>query len=159
MGILSSLVASFHFVALGIGFGSVFMRGRYFKSLSQDPSNQADIQRLMIADAMWGIAALLWLASGLWRAFGGLEKGSQFYLQNAFFHLKMTLFVLVLILELKPMVALIKLRMARKKSPTATLESDAWVRYRKINHYEAVLILLMVFAASAMARGLWQIQP
>jgi putative membrane protein len=34
------------------------------------------------ADSFWGIAALLWIVTGLWRAFGGLEKGSDYYLHT-----------------------------------------------------------------------------
>ena len=47
---------------------------------------------------MWGVAALLWLVTGLLRAFGGLEKGTQFYLTSNLFWVKMTLFGIIVLL-------------------------------------------------------------
>ena len=44
---------------------------------------------------MWGIAAALWLVTGLLRAFAGLEKGTGFYLASPLFWTKMGLFLLV----------------------------------------------------------------
>ncbi len=151
---LSSIAASLHYITLALGLGSVFMRGRYFKALSENPKNEADLKRLFIADSFWGVAAALWLITGLWRAFGGLEKGSQWYLHNPLFHLKMGLFILVFILEVVPMIALIKLRIARKKGRSTELAAEKFRLYRKINHWEAVVVFIIVFVASAMARGL-----
>jgi len=148
----SSLFASFHFLALGIGLGAIFMRGRYFKALSEDPSDQKSLKALLVADNFWGVAALLWLATGLARAFAGLEKGSEWYLQNPFFHLKLTLFLLVFLLDLKPMIALIKVRINKGKS---TLSPETYRLFRKLNHFEAILVVVIIFVASAMARGLW----
>lgn len=152
---ISSLVASLHYLALGIGLGSVFMRGRYFKALIADPSNKLDTDRLLIADTFWGVAAFLWIATGLTRAFGDLEKGTTWYLHNPLFHLKMTVFVFVFILELAPMIALIKARIAIKKQTWTGFAKEKLVLYRRLNHLEAMLVVAIVFIASAMARGLW----
>lgn len=152
---LASFIASLHYLALGIGLGSVFMRGRYFKALSENPTNEADIKRLMLADNFWGVAAALWIATGLARAFGGLEKGSEWYLHNPLFHLKMGLFILIFILEIKPMMALIKARIGRKKGTWPGFDVEKLRSYRKINHTEAMLVFFIIFIASAMARGLW----
>jgi len=34
------------------------------------------------ADNWYGVAAILWVVTGLLRAYGGLEKGSAYYLEN-----------------------------------------------------------------------------
>jgi putative membrane protein len=153
---ISSLVASLHFLALAMALGSIFMRGRYFKALSENPKNEADIKRLLAADNFWGVSALLLLVTGSLRTFAGLEKGTEFYLHNPLFHLKIGLFLLVFILEITPMMALIRLRMERKKGTWAGITVEKLKLYRKLNHYEANLVFVIVFVASAMARGLMQ---
>jgi len=81
----------------------------------------------------------------------GYEKGTEYYLHQPLFHLKMTLFVVVLLLEIAPMVALIKWRIAlARKTP---LNVGRTGLYARICHIEALLVVLMVVAASGMARG------
>ena len=67
-----------------------------------------------------GVAAALWLVTGLLRAFGGLEKGSAFYLASRLFWLKMALFALVVALEVWPMLTLIRWRVALRNGGTPT---------------------------------------
>ena len=93
--ILTIIFASAHYLALGIGLGSIFMRGRYLRSLRLRQDLNTDLRRLFAADNFWGLAALLWIGTGLMRAFGGLEKGTSYYLHNPMFWVKMALFGLV----------------------------------------------------------------
>jgi putative membrane protein len=79
--LISWLVVALHLLALDIGLGAVWARGRALRS----PLDIARLQRVFSADALWGAAALLWIATGLLRAFTGLEKGSAYYLQNRAF--------------------------------------------------------------------------
>lgn len=103
----SALVAALHFIALGIGLGSVFMRGIYIRGLREDSSDE-QFRRLFTADNFWGLAAILWIATGLLRTFGGLEKGAAFYLQNDMFILKMALFLAVIFLEIYPATTFVR---------------------------------------------------
>lgn len=152
---LASFMASLHYLALGIALGSVFMRGRYFKALSETPKSENDIKRLFAADNFWGISALLLILTGLHRAFGGQEKGTQWYLNNPLFYVKIGLFLLVFTLELPPMVTLIKARMGRKMGNWPGFSADKMRLYRKLNHLEAIIVVIIIFVASAMARHLW----
>ncbi len=104
-----------------------------------------------MADTFWGIAALLWISTGLLRAFGGFEKGSAYYLNSDAFALKMTLLVLILLLEVWPMVTLIRWRVQLRRS--ATINTNAARRLARISWVQLVLVVLMVFAAIALARG------
>src|SRR6185312_1271439 len=72
---ISAVVASLHLLALAIGLPAVFLRGRALKG----PLDMDGVRRLLAADNAWGVAAALWIVTGLLRAFGGLEKGTQFY--------------------------------------------------------------------------------
>ena len=105
------LFAALHLLALGIGLGAVWSRGRAL----QGTLDANGLKRVFYADSWWGIAAIVWIATGLVRAFGGLEKGSTYYLNNSFFRVKMTLLILILILEIVPMVGLIRWRVAVRR--------------------------------------------
>jgi putative membrane protein len=141
------LFAAVHLIALGIGLGSVWARARSL----QGPLDPAGLRRTFYADSWWGISALLWIGTGLVRAFGGLEKGSGYYLHNHFFLGKMALLILILILEVAPMMALIRWRVqVTKGQPVDTSRAG---RFARISYIQAGLIVLMVLAATAMARG------
>jgi putative membrane protein len=147
-------LSALHILALAIGFGSVFARGRRLRDLQQRPEDAGVLQRLFQADGLWGLAALLWIATGLARAFGRLEKAPDFYLRNGFFWVKMALFLLVLALELYPMYTFIQWRVRRSRglAPTAGAKFGALIRF---NDAEVAIVLLIPFAAALMARGAW----
>ena len=152
--ILAALLAATHYLALALGLGGVFARGLRLRDLRRQRDDARALQRLLLSDTVWGVAALLWLATGLLRAFGHIEKQPVFYLRNGFFHLKMTLFLIVLLLELLPMITFIRWRIARgkKQDPVATARLDRLIR---INDIEVALVVCIPFTASLMARGLW----
>jgi putative membrane protein len=64
---LSAIVSALHVLALALGLPSVFLRGRALEG----PLDRAGLQRLFAADTVWGVAAALWLVTGLLRAFAG----------------------------------------------------------------------------------------
>ena len=142
------LAASLHLLALGIGLGAVWARGRALRS-SLDAGN---LRQVFFADTFWGLAAVLWISTGVWRLLAGLEKGTGYYLQNHLFLTKMALLGLVLLLEIRPMITLIRWRMtvSRGEAP----DTRAAPLLARISFVQAWLIVLMVFAAAAMARGM-----
>ncbi len=109
------------------------------------------VRGVLVADNVWGLSALVLLVTGGMRAFGGFEKGTDYYLHQPLFHLKMTLLLLILLLEIVPMIALIKWRMALGKG--AVIDPSKAGRLARISHIEALLLILMVVAATGMARG------
>ena len=143
------LLAWLHLLALGIGLGAVWARGQ---ALSGE-LDRAGLRRVFLADNFWGAAAMLWLVTGLLRAFGGFEKGSAYYLHNTAFLLKMALFIAVLLHEIRPMVTLIRwrARVGRGEMPTDLAIAR---RLARISYIEAILVVLIVLAATAMARGI-----
>jgi putative membrane protein len=145
--VLQWMLAALHLLALGIGLAAVWARGR---TLSRQ-LDQAGLQHLFLADTLWGVAALLWISTGLTRAFGGVEKGTAYYLANDAFLIKMALLGLILVLEVWPMVTLIRWRvLARRGEAINTAAAPALAR---ISWVQTGLVILMVFAATAMARG------
>ena len=140
----SALLSALHVLALGVGLGAVFARGRAFR--------RRDVEAAFYADNWWGIAALLWIGSGLARAFGGFEKGTAWYMHNPMFHAKMGLYLLLALLEMWPMVTLIRMRIARRRGQPVNAEILG--RFVRINDLELVGVVLMPFLAAMMARGI-----
>lgn len=141
--------AAVHLLALGVGLMAVWMRGRTLREVL-DP---VTLRRALFFDNLWGAAAVLWLVTGLWRAFGGLEKGSSYYLSSTSFWVKMGLLGLVLALEIWPMATLIRWRLQLGRG--ATVNTAPAGAIAAISLVQTILTVLMVLAATAMARGLW----
>lgn len=141
------LFAAVHLLALGVGLGSVWARALAL----QGPLDAAGLRRTFYADSWWGVSAILWISTGLVRAFGGLEKGSAYYLHNPIFLGKMALLVLILVLEVPAMLALIRWR-GQVRAGQA-VDTRIAGRFARTSYLQAGLIVAMVLAATAMARG------
>lgn len=141
-------LAAVHLLAFALGFWAVLTRGTAFRRLA---AGVGEARSVLIADNLWGISAVILLITGGMRAFGGYEKGTEYYLHQPLFHLKMTLFVLILLLEIAPMVTLVKWRIALGRG--AAIDAGRAKLFARISHVEALLVLLMVVAATGMARG------
>jgi len=146
--VVAAVLSAVHLLTLALGAGSLFARGR---ALAQ-PLDDAGWKRLLAADNTWGVAAVLWILSGLGRVFFG-GKETAFYWRNGFFWVKLALFGLVFLLELTPMTTFVRVRLARSRGtalPPFSIES-----YRRINAAELGLVVAIVFVAAFMARGAW----
>jgi putative membrane protein len=145
--VLRWTLAAIHLLGLGMALGAAWGRGRALAG----PLDAAGIRRVLQADNWWGVSAFVLITTGLIRAFAGLEKGAWYYVHNHLFWTKMGLLVLVLALELRPMVALIRWRVRlRAGGQPDTAAAPAFAR---ISFVQAVLVALMVLAATGMARG------
>jgi len=145
---VAALFSALHVLTLALGAGALFARGRALSG----SLDEAGWKRLLAADNAWGIAALLWITTGLARVFFG-GKEPAFYWRNGFFWIKLSLFALIFLLELTPMITFIRVRGARRRGlPAPLFPQDA---YRRINTLEGMLLIAIVFSASFMARGAW----
>ncbi len=140
------LIATLHLLTLPLGLGAVWARSRALRRVQS-----GDLQRVFVADNLWALAAFLWISTGLLRAFGGLEKGATYYLHDRVFFVKMGILVTILALEIRPMITLIRWRIAERRKISPDL--NAAPRLALISQIQAGLVILMVFAATAMARG------
>jgi putative membrane protein len=149
---LRIVIAALHLIALGLGLGAVLNRG---KALRETPATQGSLGRALRSDVLWGIAALLWIGTGLWRLLGGIEKGAAYYMHNPLFHAKLTFVMLILALEIWPMLTLLRWRKAlmRGDFPDAVADPAVARRIAIISHIQATLVVIIVFLAVAMARG------
>lgn len=111
------------------------------------------LRRAFAADAHWGVAAALWLATGLWRYLGSTEKSTAYYNSNHIFLTKMALFVVVILLEIGPMITLIRWRAALGRDGGASIDAGRARRLAMISYVQGAVVTVMVFTAVAMARG------
>ncbi len=137
-----------------MGFSAVFARGRQLRDLRSSPADGGALDRLLLADVFWGVAALLWIVTGLTRAFGHLEKTPDFYLHNGFFWVKMGLFLLVVLLEIRPMGTFMGWRLDKAQGGAKVAEANLDLLVR-LNDVETALVLVIPFVAALMARGAW----
>lgn len=145
---LAWLLASAHLLGLGIGLGAVWARARALRAV---PGREA-LRSVFAADAWWAIAAGVWLSTGLARLLLGTEKPMAYYFQNHFFWTKLVLFLVILALEIPPMIGLIRWRrVVAKGDMPDTAKAGRWALTSDV---QAWLVVLMVLAATAMARGL-----
>lgn len=149
MSVLRWLFAVLHLLGLGIGLAAVWARGHSLRGTL----DAAGIRRVLYADTWWGIAALLWISTGLTRLFASMEKSTAYYVENRMFWTKMILLAAILALEIRPMLTFIRWRqaIARGTPPDTTAASTL----AAISSTQVALTILMVLAATAMARGFW----
>ena len=139
-------LAWLHLIALGIGLGAVVVRGAALRM----PLSKETLRRAFQSDALWGVAAALWVITGLWRVFGSTEKATAYYWSNHIFLAKMGLFVLIVILELRSAITLAKWR---KQAPSGPEAQRTAGMIAMVSHLQAALVVGVVLAAVAMARG------
>ncbi len=141
------LLAALHLLGLAMSLGSVWARARCLKGrLDAD-----GLRAVFYADNWWGISALMMIGTGLLRAFAGFDKGASYYMQNHLFLTKMGLLILILALEIPPMVTLISWRIRTRRGES--IDTSKARTFARISHAQAGLLILMVLAATGMARG------
>jgi putative membrane protein len=143
-------LAALHYLALAIGFSALVLRGERIK----DTVEGGSLHKVFVADNCWGIAALLWIVTGIMRAFGGYEKGSEYYLHSHWFWIKISLFLTVFTIEFWPMLTFIKWRIAGKTMINTPFDRGLMQRFAVLNRIQVVLMLLIPIAAVCMARGI-----
>ena len=110
------------------------------------------IKSLAAIDLVYGIAAILVLATGLlrWFVYG---KGTDFYLTNPLFHTKITLYVIAAVLSIFPTIRFLKWR----KQVVNGLEPDTGERIVKrlllYIRIELLIIAVIPLLAVMIARG------
>ena len=142
------LLAALHILAFGIGMAAIWARS---KALKAQPLDRPALKYIFKADSMWGLAAALWLLTGSPRAIGAFEKGSAYYFSNPLFHAKLSLFALVVILEMWPMLTLMKWR--RQVGSGGSVDTSRAHTLARISTAQAHIIVVIVLLATALARG------
>jgi putative membrane protein len=142
------LLAFLHLLALPIGMAAVYLRARALHALGRGGAPDVAVK----ADVWWAVAAFIWISTGLYRWLAGVEKPMPYYTQNWLFHTKMTLLLVILLLEIRPIVVIGRWRSRlRKQQPIDTAAANAMAT---TSYVQLALAVLMLIAATGMARGI-----
>ena len=113
--------------------------------------NARVVERLVRVDLIYEIGLASILVTGIARTLWG-AKGAAWYWSNGLLHLKLALFVAIVLMSIKPTRMLRRWRVALRT--TGTLPADAEVRAaRRWMMIAGHLIALIPLAAVFMARG------
>ena len=113
--------------------------------------NAKVVERLGKVDMVYGIAAGLVLLTGIARTWWGI-KGTGWYWTNGLLHLKLTLFIVVGLISIKPTIVF--RRWGKELKATGALPDETQVRAtRKLVMVQAHLIALIPLVAVFLARG------
>jgi putative membrane protein len=117
--------------------------------LLRQEMTRAEIKRLSVIDAVYGLAALTLLIAGLTLWFGGFGKPAEFYTRNWIFHTKVSLFITVGILSIYPTVFFIKNRKGDPHQTVIIPSSIFWMI-----RIELMLLFIIPLLAGLMAHGI-----
>lgn len=113
--------------------------------------NAKVVERLATVDAVYGAAAVAVLLTGLARTYWGV-KGMGWYWSNPLLHVKVTLFVVIGLVSIKPTITFIRWR--RNLRATGQLPDAAQIRAtRRLVMVQAHILPLIPLAAVFLARG------
>lgn len=149
MVIVNSIMATLHHIAaFTLTACLIYEFVAYRKGLTVE-----EARRIQRVDLVYGIAAGLVIVVGLLRVYF-FEKGSNYYFSNYVFWTKMALFTLVGLLSIYPTIRYIKWNpiLAENKSPE--IPEQEYRNIRLLLWLELVGIVLILFAAPLMARGI-----
>lgn len=146
---LTSLMATLHHLgAFTVTATLVYEFIAYRKNMTID-----EMRRIQRVDLWYGISAGVVLIAGLLRVFF-FEKGGLFYSSNPMFWIKMGLFVIIGIISIYPTIRFIRWNAALNENKIPEIPEDEFKRIRLLLHLELVGLVLILFAAPAMARGI-----
>ncbi len=149
MLIVHSIMASLHHLAaFTVAATLIYEFVAYRKGLGIE-----EARRIQRVDLAYGISAGLVVLVGLLRVFF-FEKGANFYTHNPMFWIKMSLFVLIGLLSIYPTVRFIKWNSFLSVGQAPEIPSDEFKRIRLLLSLELIGLILILFAAPAMARGI-----
>ena len=109
------------------------------------------VNRLVVVDRIYGIAALAVLVTGFVRIYWG-TKGAAWYWGNWLLHVKLTAFVVVALMSLVPTLRFLRWRRTLRAGGALPAEEEVR-RTRKLVMLQAHIIPLIPLAAVFLARG------
>jgi putative membrane protein len=144
-------LAVLHLLAFGVLIFGILTRALALRV----PVSRDSLRRAFVGDTLWGAAAAVLVATGLWRLLGSVEKATAYYTHDLFFMAKIGLLVLILLLEVGPIITLTQARAALRRgaAPEEAITAPMARLIATISWIQVALVTGMVVAATSMARG------
>ena len=112
-----------------------------------------EARRIQRVDLVYGISAGLLLVVGLMRVFF-FEKGVNFYIHSPFFWVKMAAFSIVGLLSIDPTIRYIRWNQILRENTVPEISYAVYKRTRVFLWLEMMGIVIILFSAAMMARGI-----
>lgn len=145
----SAITAYIHYLGFMVAFGALVVEAQ---TLRKDLTLE-QAWRVLWSDSVYGLSATAVLVTGVLRVmyFG---KGSEFYLSNPAFYVKIGIFILVSLLSLYPTFSFLSWipKLRDQQSPSLTLPQVQ--RLIGLIRAELVGLMLIPLFAALMARGI-----
>jgi putative membrane protein len=137
-----------HFIGIMVLMGSLISEHLLLKP----KMTKEQINSLAITDLVYGMSALLVIATGLlrWFVYG---KGSDYYLHNPLFHTKLTLFVILAILSIFPTIKFLKWRKQVNNGQEPDINDKTVKRLLVYIRLELLILAIIPLLAVMLARG------
>lgn len=149
MALINSLMATLHHLsAFTLTACLVYEFIAFSKVLTVE-----EARRIQRVDLWYGISAGLLVAVGLLRVFF-FEKGAPFYAANLMFWVKMALFTIVGLLSIYPTIRYIKWNSILAENKPPVIPDAEYKNIRLLLSLEMIGLVLILFAAPAMARAI-----
>jgi putative membrane protein len=145
----SAIAAYLHYLGFMLAFGALVVESQ---TLKQELSLE-EARRVVIADVVYGLSATVVLITGILRVlyFG---KGTDYYLSNPVFYIKIGIFVVVSLLSLYPTFSFVSwIRDLRNKKPPS-LDLPKVQRLSWLINGELLGFALIPLFAAVLARGI-----
>ena len=144
----SAIMAFLHHLAAFTLVGSLIYEHTTFRK----DLTLVDARRIQRMDLLYGISAGFILIVGLLRVFY-FEKGAAYYVQNWFFWTKMAGFALAALLSIYPTVRFVSWNKFFAQNQVPPLSDQEVSRIKLILRLELLAIVIILFSAAMMARG------
>lgn len=145
---MNILIPYLHYIGIMALMGSLISEHLILKpSLKKD-----QIKSLATVDLIYGLSAILVLATGLlrWFVYG---KGYDFYMSTPLFHIKLTLFIIMGILSIFPTIKILKWKKQIKRGEEPEITEKVVKKLLMFIRIELLIIAIIPLLAVLIARG------
>lgn len=110
------------------------------------------IKSLATVDMIYVISAFIVLTTGLlrWFVYG---KGYDFYMSTPLFHIKLTLFIVLIVLSIFPTIKILKWKKSVKQNIDPEITEKSVKRLLMIIRIELLILAIIPLLAVMIARG------
>jgi len=149
----SAIVAFLHHLLAFSMFGLVLTNHLLFKR----EMTLAEARKVKRLDKIYWFSVIGLVAIGVLRV-GWMEKGTQFYMKNSYFHAKVGLFMLAIIISFIPTLKFTKWEPTLKEGKAPEISAAQSKLILMCFRAEMLLLVVAMYCAACMARGLGVIQ-
>jgi putative membrane protein len=116
--------------------------------------SKEQVKSLALVDLIYLISAGIVLITGLLRWFLVDVKGAEFFTKNPLFHIKVTLFVVIVIISIFPTIKFLKWRKEAKQNDSIAIADKDIKKQLMLIRIELLLVAIIPLLAVMVAGGI-----